>query len=71
MTPDDLRQWRRDHQMSQGKLALALGVDHMTVSRWERGIRGIPAYLDLALQALCSPSPALNAAQRAEGLDQR
>jgi hypothetical protein len=29
-----------------------LGVDAMTVSRWERGERQIPSFLHLALKAL-------------------
>lgn len=53
MTKDELIEWRQKNGYSQGKLAQALNVDVMTVSRWERGIRKeIPAYLHLALDAL-------------------
>lgn len=38
--------------ISQAGLAKLLGVDVMTVSRWERGIVNIPSYLHLALDAL-------------------
>jgi len=33
-------------------LAEALGVIPLTVSRWERGVREIPSFLGLALEAL-------------------
>ena len=32
-----LRQWRTGQQLSQEAAAARLGVDEMTVSRWERG----------------------------------
>ena len=54
MTPTDLKNWRHEHKMSQGTLALALGVDVMTISRWERGLRSIPPFLHLALERLDS-----------------
>jgi len=52
MTPDELRDWRDTQLLSQQGLADQLGVDHMTISRWERGERAIPSFLHLALQAL-------------------
>ena len=35
---------------SQGVLSLILGVDIMTVSRWERDIQKVPPFLGLALK---------------------
>jgi len=52
MTAKELKQWREANGYSQGRLANALSVDVMTVSRWERGVRGIPAFLKLALSYL-------------------
>ena len=49
MTKDDLKKWRGRNDYSQAKLAKALGVAVMTVSRWETGLRSIPVYLKLAL----------------------
>jgi transcriptional regulator with XRE-family HTH domain len=51
MKPDELQKWRCINGYSQSQLAKALGVDVMTVSRWERGIRHkIPPFLHLALR---------------------
>lgn len=55
MEPKDLIEWRKRNKYSQAKLAKVLGVDVMTVSRWERGLRdrkGIPPFLHYALQWL-------------------
>ena len=52
MTGDDLILWRKKQELTQRELARSLGVDVMTVSRWERGARGIPALLPLSLEAL-------------------
>lgn len=52
MTPAQLRLWREHHQLSQLQLARRLGVDHMTISRWERGTRQIPSFLLLAIRGL-------------------
>ncbi len=49
MTPEELKQWREARGYSQNKLAEALSVHIMTVSRWERGAREIPPFLRLAL----------------------
>ena len=52
MTPEHLKAWREDNSYTQVDLALALGVIPLTVSRWERGVREIPPFLHLALEAL-------------------
>jgi len=52
MTKDDLKKWRGRNGYSQAKLAKALGVAVMTVSRWETGSRSIPVFLNLALNWL-------------------
>ena len=52
MKPKELQAWRAKHKLSQAKLSKALGVDTMTVSRWERGFYAIPPYLPLALKCM-------------------
>jgi transcriptional regulator with XRE-family HTH domain len=52
MSGDELKQRRESLGFTQGQLAEALGVDIMTVSRWERGARSIPEYLSLALETI-------------------
>jgi DNA-binding transcriptional regulator YiaG len=52
MTPDQIKQWRTRRNVSQTELAALLGVDVITVSRWERGIQTAPAFLALALETL-------------------
>lgn len=47
-----MQQWREKTGYSQGQLARVLGVDVMTVSRWERGIMKIPSFLKWALAYL-------------------
>lgn len=49
MTPTEIRAWRTAAGLSQPSLAQLLGVDVMTVSRWERGITEPQPYLYLAL----------------------
>lgn len=40
--PDELKRLREQIGLSQPEFAAELGVHPMTVSRWERGERGIP-----------------------------
>lgn len=52
MTPDELRHWRSAAKLSQPGLARLLGVQPLTISRWENSTHEIPPYLHLALEAL-------------------
>ena len=49
MNKDELKQWREKTGYSQGQIARVLGVNVMTVSRWERGIIRLPSFLKWAL----------------------
>lgn len=42
MTPTGLKRIRRELGLTQEALAEAVGVDRVTVARWETGLRGIP-----------------------------
>lgn len=50
MTSNELAKWRERNRCSQGVLSIVLGVDIMTVSRWERDIQKVPSFLGLALK---------------------
>lgn len=52
MNANQLIKWRRRTGYSQGKLSKVLGVDVMTVSRWEREVTAIPPFLHLALECI-------------------
>ena len=52
LTPEDLKHWRELNGYSQMKLAAALRVSRVTVTRWETGVREIPSFLGLALAGL-------------------
>ena len=52
MKGEDLKNWRKRWGVTQNELARLLGIYQETVSRWERGKRGIPSHLSLALDAL-------------------
>jgi transcriptional regulator with XRE-family HTH domain len=48
----ELRAWRNARYLSQPQLGALLGVNRMTVYRWESGDSTVPAFLDLALAQL-------------------
>jgi len=52
MNGSDLKKWRQKRGITQEDLGRALGVDRVTVNRWERETRSIPSFLPLALEAL-------------------
>jgi DNA-binding XRE family transcriptional regulator len=52
MTGQELREWRKDWKLTQEELARVLGVYRVSVNRWEKGVRSIPSFLPLALEAL-------------------
>ncbi len=52
MKPNELKAWRKKNAVSQAKLAKALGISVLTVSRWERGESAIPPYLPITLKGL-------------------
>lgn len=52
MTGEDLKEWRRRQGIRQVDLARLLGTYSVTVNRWEKGVRGVPLLLPLALEAL-------------------
>lgn len=53
MKPDDIKLWRKTHNMTQRRLAELLHVHRSdTIWTWESGKRTPPPYLYLALEAL-------------------
>ena len=52
MNPSELLQWRTRQGYTQKGLANLLGVNKMTVYRWEKAMREIPPFLHLALECL-------------------
>jgi transcriptional regulator with XRE-family HTH domain len=52
MTQQDLVALRERLQLTQQELADKLGIDRVTVARWETGARAIPAFLHLALETI-------------------
>lgn len=52
LSPSKLVRWRKKNGYSQIRLGKALGVSTITVYRWEKGMRGIPPFLHLALKYL-------------------
>jgi transcriptional regulator with XRE-family HTH domain len=52
MTPEELKSRRALLGLTQSQLARELEVDAITVSRWERGVRPIPRFIELAVEAI-------------------
>lgn len=64
-TPAEVRAARQRLGLTQAELAARLGVDVMTISRWERGARTPPPYLAQTLAALeNAKNPALRRARK-------
>jgi DNA-binding transcriptional regulator YiaG len=55
-TPESIREFRDRWELSQPKLAQAMGLAPQTVSRWERGVQVIanPRLIHLALMGLAA-----------------
>ena len=49
MSPDDLRKARRGLDLTQSDMAKALGLDPWTVRNYEKGNRGIPKAVAVAV----------------------
>ena len=52
MEGEELKKWRGLYKLTQLELAKHLKVERVTIARWEVGIRAIPPFLFLALEAL-------------------
>lgn len=52
MTSEELKSRRALLELTQSQLARELEVDAITVSRWERGVRPIPRFIELAVEAI-------------------
>jgi DNA-binding XRE family transcriptional regulator len=52
MEGKELKNWREKHNLTQLELSQWLRVDRATVGRWEVGLRAIPPFLFLALEAI-------------------
>ena len=57
MTPDELRQWMREHKRTVRGLAVELDVSRATVERWRNGEARISKSTVLALQVLAAREP--------------
>lgn len=57
MTARQLRRLRKALGWSQARLAEALGVHPMTVSKWERGEQPIPQMAALAIRCMVEHQP--------------
>lgn len=52
MTPDQLRDRRTHHGLTQVQFAALLDVDRVSVGRWERGEVPIPRLAELGIEVL-------------------
>ncbi len=52
MKPSELVKWREERGLTQPQLGELLSVTATTIYRWEKGLRGIPSFLPLALESL-------------------
>jgi transcriptional regulator with XRE-family HTH domain len=52
MTPEEMKRRREALGLTQAELARELGLDSITVSRYERGVNPIPKHIGLAVEAL-------------------
>jgi len=52
MEGKELKYWRKKYNLTQSQLAQHLKVDRVTITRWEIGLRNIPSFLFLALEAI-------------------
>lgn len=52
MTPGELRTARLELGFTQARLAEYMGVDPMTISRWERGVTKPSPYLHVVIDSI-------------------
>lgn len=52
MKPEEMKQRREALGLTQAQLARELGLDSITVSRYERGVLSIPKTVELALELI-------------------
>jgi len=57
LTGEEIRSFRRDRQMSQQRLAVALDVSLRAIQEWESGRSRPPYYLRVALQRMAIGKP--------------
>jgi transcriptional regulator with XRE-family HTH domain len=52
MTPQEMKRRREALGLTQAQLARELGLDSITVSRYERGVHPIPKTVELAFEMI-------------------
>jgi transcriptional regulator with XRE-family HTH domain len=52
MTPEEMKRRREVLGLTQAQLARELGLDSITVSRYERGVHPIPKTVELAFEMI-------------------